>query len=79
MIDKDYAFNVSGCDDRTFLVLNLDDDQAQTIRTFTERVTRRSAYGCQPIITMREASEGEIAEDTELEAVTVEREKETPA
>lgn len=76
MAAQDYTFRVSGCDDQTFIVLNLDDEQADVLRKFSERVTRRSGYNCQPRIRMSVASPGDIEQDTELEAETVERELE---
>lgn len=54
---KEYLVEVAGCDDSTFLIIQADDIEFAVIKNLAERVTEASAYGCQPVMSIREATE----------------------
>lgn len=64
-MSTDYHISVSGCDDSTEIVLNLDEPQISTFRKISDRLNERSSYGCMPKIAIREATADDITNDTE--------------
>ncbi|MFJ7748682.1 hypothetical protein ACIQXM_01850 [Arthrobacter sp. NPDC097144] len=67
-MSADYYITLSGCDDKTEIVLNLDDDQVGTLRKFATRINQRSEFSCQPKMKITEATQGQIEADTEAAA-----------
>ena len=54
---KEYLVKVTGCDDVTELIIQADDIQFSVMKKLAERVTEASANGCQPVMSIREATE----------------------
>ena len=54
---KEYLVEVTGCDDSTDFIIQADDVEFSIIKKFAERVTEASANGCQPVMSIREATE----------------------
>ena len=56
---KEYLVKVTGCDDVTELIIQADDIQFSVMKKLAERVTEASANGCQPVMSIREATEAD--------------------
>ena len=54
---KEYLVEVTGCDDSTDFIIQADDIEFAVIKKLAERVTEASANGCQPTMSIREATE----------------------
>lgn len=56
---KEYLVEVTGCDDSTDFIIQADDIEFAVIKNLAERVTEASANGCQPTMSIREATEAD--------------------
>lgn len=54
---KEYLVEVVGCDDATQFLILADDDEFAVMEKLAERVTEESANGCQPVMSIYEATE----------------------
>ena len=54
---KEYLVEVTGCYDSTDFIIQADDIEFAVIKKLAERVTEASANGCQPTMSIREATE----------------------
>ena len=43
-----YHIKVSGCDDKTEIIIDLTDDQAAFVKHLSKCITETSTYGCMP-------------------------------
>ncbi|MET4059987.1 hypothetical protein ABIB35_001532 [Arthrobacter sp. UYP6] len=75
-MSADYYITLSGCDDKTEIVLNLDEAQADVLRKFASRINERSGFECQPKMKIAEATQRQIEADTQAVAAAA-NEKET--
>ena len=75
-MSADYYITLSGCDDKTEIVLNLDEAQADVLHKFASRINERSEFDCQPKMRITEASPEQIEADTQAAAAAA-NEKET--
>lgn len=74
-MSRDYHIRLSGCDDTTNIVLNLEDDQIAVFQKIAERINERSYSGCMPTIAVREATQQDIEDDNEAIAEMAERQE----
>ena len=56
---KEYLVEVTGCDDSTNFIIQASDIEFAVIKKLAERVTEASANGCQPVMSIREATEAD--------------------
>ena len=56
---KDYLVEIFGCDDSTELIIQADDIQFSVMKNLADRATETSANGCQPTMSIREATEAD--------------------
>ena len=54
---KEYLVEVTGCDDSTDFIIQADDIEFSVIKKLAERVTEASTNHCQPVMSIREATE----------------------
>ena len=54
---KEYLVEVTGCDDSTDFIIQADDVEFAVIKKLAERVTEASSNSCQPVMSIREATE----------------------
>ena len=56
---KEYLVVVQGCDDSTGIIIQADDIKFDIIKELADQVTEASTYGCQPRMSIREATEAD--------------------
>ena len=56
---KEYLVEIFGCDDSTKLIIQADDIQFSVMKNLADRATEASANGCQPTMSVREATEAD--------------------
>ena len=56
---KEYLVVVQGCDDSTDIIIQADDIKFDIIKELADQVTKASTYGCQPVMSIREATEAD--------------------
>ena len=56
---KEYLVEVTGCDDSTNFIIQADDIEFAVMKNLADRATEASANGCQPTMSIREATEAD--------------------
>lgn len=56
---KEYLVEVSGCDDSTYFIIQVDDTEFAVIKKLTELVTETPSIQCQQTMFVREATEAD--------------------
>ena len=49
-----YRVILHGCDDATYIDIDLTDDEAATIRRLSAASEESSSYGCEPVMTIEQ-------------------------
>jgi len=50
----EYSIALHGCDDSTFIKMNLSDSEAQLLKRVADATVEESSYGCMPIMEIKE-------------------------
>lgn len=68
----EYVIKAEGCDDSTYALVPLTDEQAVTARMLADAINARSTYSCKPRLRLIPVDE---ADEDDLESATEEIEK----
>ena len=56
---KEYLVEVESCDDSTDIIIQANDAKFAIIKELADKITKASAYGCQPRMSIREIVEAD--------------------
>lgn len=56
---KEYLVEVESCDDSTDIIIRANDSEFAVIKALADQITKRSAYGYQPRMSIREVVEAD--------------------